>query len=176
MVSMTRARYARVNGEWPAGKLPELEAGEAVSAAKRLYRFGMGKAWTGPVRLTSGRRFSWVSRRVLVVNPEGGHGRGGWRDLVHDLSHYVHSQVNPGKAPHDPRHARIEAEMIGLVLSRGWLEGKLRRPTAPKVSAAEKRAAAVRKRLAAWEAKLRRAETALKKLRRQAAYYERRAA
>jgi hypothetical protein len=164
-------KYDTVNAQWP-DVIPALTGAEAMAAAKRLYRIAMGKPLRLPMKLTSGRRYTWPRQGVLHVNPDGHH-FGGWRDLVHDISHWCHRRLYPKARPHDPRHAFLEKTLISEVVKRGWLDGKLKRPERPKPSLQEIRYRRIVKRLTAWEAKLRRAETAVKKLRRQRAYYER---
>lgn len=113
--------YKPVNDAWPANT-PLLRHKEAVSAAKRLYRFGMKKPWKGKVKLTSGNRYNRISYGVLYVNP----GKG-WRSLVHSLSHHVHRRTQPSRPAHGVWHRSLELEMIQYVLRSGWLDGKLRR-------------------------------------------------
>jgi hypothetical protein len=167
------APYHSVNGQWPApaSQLPKLTGPEALAAAKRLYRIGMGRAFTGKWKLTSGNRYTWPRRGVFYVNAEAG-----WWRLVHDLSHHIHHRKHPGKKPHDFRHAFVERELIKEVVSRGWLDGKLRRPERPEPDVTAIRHQRVLEAIARWERKAKRAETALRKLRRQRAYYERKAA
>lgn len=177
--SPTRRRYVSINGAWPAD-LPKPTPQEAVSGAKRLYRKWMGKAFPGKWRLTSGRRHTRYLGGVFYVNPDEwrDHG-GGWPAIVHSMSHHVHWRKNRGYKPHDWRHAQIEREMMEHVIASGWLEGKLRRePKQPKVTVpvTEVRHQRIIARIATWQAKAKRAETALRKLRRQARYYERKAA
>ena len=60
--------------------------------------------------------------------------------------------------------------MIREVIKRGWLDGRLRKPekAAPtREEKREKRLAGLNARLDRWEKKQRRAETAIKKLKRQ---------
>jgi len=181
MARVTRKEwYRRVNATWPE-TVPALTAGEAVRAAKRLYRYVSGATWRGPVIATSGNRYSgwrWVKseehgvRRALVVNP----GRG-WRDLVHELSHTWESHA--GTHGHNAAHARLEMRMIKEVVRRGWLDGKLKSAPKPAPVAVDARAVKMERTAAAierWEKKLRRAENALKKLRRRQRAYERQAA
>ena len=170
-------KYAAVNGQWPEGKLPPLTPQEAMSAARRLYRFGLGKPWTRRVKLTSGQRHTWIrwgnkpgEGRILFVNPDNG-----WHSLVHDLSHYVHRQKNPRDPSHGFKHAWIERTMIEHVVRSGWLEGKLKRPEKPKVPLTVQRHQRVLARLAQWKTKLKRAQTAVKKLEQQRRYYEQQA-
>lgn len=165
--------YEHVNDQWP-GDIDRraLSGPEAISAAKRLYRFAMKKPYRGKFKLTSGRRYSWPRRGVFFVNPEKHH-FGPWRDLVHDLSHYCAWRLHPGAKPHGTQHHFLEKEMVAYVIRSGWLEGKLLKPTKekPPVNKKAERAARVLARIETWERKKRRAETALRKLKRQASYY-----
>lgn len=166
--------YESVNAVWPAGSQAIKPAPqEAVAAARRLWRFAMKRPWRGPIKLTSGRRFTRIRRGVLYVNPD--HCGMGWHQLVHSMSHRCAFRLYPGKKPHGPQHAFLEKEMIAYVVRSGWLDGKLRRPEKPKPAVdlrqvRRERALAAMKR---WEAKKRRAENALRKLRRQVARYNR---
>jgi hypothetical protein len=172
--SLLAQRYERVNAAWPPGPLPALTAAEAASAARRLYRFGYSlfdrkRAYRGPVRITSGRNYSYVRSGVLRVNPEKG-----WHDLVHDLSHYVHSRCT-NEAAHRGGHAFVERVMIEHVVKSGWLTGTLKRPEKPKLVRnvkADNYANAI-SRLKRWETKAKRAQTAIRKLRISVRRYER---
>ncbi len=171
-----RKWYERVNASWPQGQLPPLTAAEAITAAKRLYRFVKREPWRGPVRVTSGNRgsgFGWephpqkpgYSRRVLVVNPEQT-----WRAFVHYLSHDFH------RGAHGREHAIVERRMIKEVVRRGWLEGKLKRPEKPKVKVdlPALRYKRVLAHIARWEKIEKKARTRLRTLRAQKRGYERR--
>lgn len=168
--------YDHVNGAWPCPRhqLPPLTAGEAVRAGKALYRLGMGKAWEGTIHVASGNRYSgWIrisrkrQRVEMVVNPDQG-----WWSLIHGLSHYVHHKKNPHRRPHDWRHEYYEKMMIEHVVKNGWLEGKLKETEKPKIPLKNKRAERVAAKLRRWEAKKKRAENAIRKAKRQVAYYE----
>lgn len=168
-------KYQSVNGAWPEGTRDGRDLKptpqEARAGARKLYRIAMGKSWTGPVKITSGRRYTYPRWGVFSVNPD--QRGGGWHEIVHSISHYAARRLY-GEA-HGPRHAFIERELIKAVVNGGWLEGKLRKPEKPKVAADIKaiRRQRVLDRMEAWESKKKRAETALRKLRRQQAYYER---
>jgi hypothetical protein len=171
-------RYSSVNDTWPA-ELPKPTPQEAMTGAKRLFRKFMGRAWRGKWKFTSGRRQTRNIGATFYVNPDEvrDHG-GGWPAIVHSMSHHVHGRKYPTDRPHNHNHAFIEREMIRYVLASGWLDGKLRRPDKPKPAAVDRAAvryARVLARITAWEGKRKRAENALKKLRRQRAYYEKRA-
>lgn len=187
-----KAKYHSVNGAWPEGTNDGRDIKptpqEAMSAAKRLYRFAMKRPFKGKVKLTSGNRYTWIKSGVLYVNPDQGAGivnrhlggklmrsGGGWHELVHAMSHYCASRLYPRGKPHGAQHAFLEKEMIEHVVNSGWLEGKLKRPEKPQpeIDVKQIRRDRVLRRIEAWEAKRRRAENALKKLRKQARYYDR---
>lgn len=167
-------RYQSVNGAWPE-TMPPLTEQEAVTAAKRLYRLMLKRPFRGRVTITSGNRYPGVRGGRLVVNKSGWYA--GWHHLVHGLSHAFHRKLHPGQKPHDGRgtHAHIERTMIEHVVNSGWLDGRLKRPEKPtkQTDVRAVRRQRVLARLAVWEAKRKRAERALAKLRRQARYYER---
>jgi hypothetical protein len=163
-----RKWYARVNAAWPA-QLPELTPAEAITAARKLYRFVTGKAFPADrVKLTSGARYTWIRRGIMYVNPTGhtGHGntRSPWESLVHDLSHAITWGL-----PHGGQHARLELRMIKEVLKRGWLDGRLKpqpKPAKPKLDPKLLRYQRTLAAIKRWSTKKKRAETALKKLTR----------
>jgi hypothetical protein len=162
-LSANERRYARLNALWPQ-PLPALSEQEAISAAKRLYRLASGRAFKGTFRITSGNRRTWIRQGVFVVNPAHG-----WKNLVHAVSHLAHYKCHPGKSGHHWTHLDYERRLTEAVLSKGWLDGALRR-AAPV--AVDKRLIAQQRiiaRIAAWETKQRRATTALAKLQRQKA-------
>lgn len=170
-----REKYHAVNEQWPEGTNHGCDLKptpqEAMSAAKRLYRFALKKPFRGKIKLTSGRRYTWIRNHVLYVNPDC---RGkGWHELVHDLSHYCSWRLYPNAKGHGHQHMFLEKDMIAYVVKSGWLDGKLR----PKPSKAKAKPDASAKLDAAakrWTTKLRRATTALRKIARQRAALARR--
>lgn len=198
----TRDRYKAVNGAWPVpnNELPPLSAQEAVSAFRILYRHRFDESWSGQVVAVKGRhRRTWNHGRVTVRRKGQligvsrfivAHDQG-WHDFIHDLSHWIHRKQYPGQMPHKgSSHAAVEIDLIEQVVNRGWLQGSLKRKGKPTMELPQTvkspenlkrakpdvkviRAAAVNKRLKAWRTRLKRAETAVKKLTRQARYYER---
>lgn len=115
------------NDRW-GGEQPILSAEDSVTAAKRIYRQAMGKPWTGPVKVVSGNRYSWVRHGVLCVNPDKRepHCRG-VRSIIHDLSHYAHARLNPSEAPHSLRQARLEGRLVTYAINAGWNTGEVRK-------------------------------------------------
>jgi hypothetical protein len=172
MTSTEKIPYARVNGAWPE-TLPELTPQEAKTAFKRLYRMTMKKPWKGKIAFTSGNRHNWSRYGSFYLNPKGNH-FGGWRDLVHGLSHYCHRKLYPNAKPHSFQHHFLEKEMVEYVVKNGWLEGKLKRkaPEKPAPDPKGVKLALIKRRIENWEKKEQRARNALKKLRRKESYYE----
>jgi hypothetical protein len=171
MSRVTRAEwYERVNNTWPS-PVPRLSADEAVRAGRRLYRFAMRRTFRGKVRVTSGRRYTWIRRGEMVVNPEHA-----WHGLVHLLSHYCHRRLHPDENPHGGAHARLEIRMIKEAIKRGWLNGNLAAVAAQSAEKARQRAAIkaspasklarLRAREKRWQTKIKRGESALRTIRR----------
>lgn len=162
---MTRREwYERVNAAWPA-TIPPLEPDEALRAARKLYRFATRRTWRGPVKLTSGRRYTWIRRGVFLVNAEAG-----WHSLVHLVSHLALPE-------HGRRHARLELRMIKEVIRRGWLTGALRQPVREAPPPPDRKLLRYR-RIAelerAWQRRAKLAATKVRTYRRRRQAYERR--
>lgn len=170
-------KYQSVNGAWPEGTHDGRDLKptpqEALAGAKRLYRKAFGRPFKGKLKLTSGRRYTWIRSGVLYVNPD--YRGGGWHEIVHAISHYAARRLHPRAKPHGPQHAWIERELITYVVKSGWLEGRLKRPEKPP-KVVDVRLVRYQRTLAkikAWERKAKRAETALRKLNQTRSYYER---
>lgn len=163
--------YERVNSAWPA-EIPVISAIEAQRAARRLWRWAMSEPYSGKVKATSGNRYTWAQHGILKVNHEKG-----WKLLVHDMSHLCWSRANRGETkPHESGHAKLELAMIKEVLKRGWLSGILKTPEKPDTKTEDLKSIRHKRildRIDGWKKKQQRAERALKKLTRQAKYYER---
>jgi hypothetical protein len=171
--------YAAVNAAWP-DTMPVPTGEEALRGARLLvkeaYRFhekALEAKRKRTFKLTSGRRYTWPRRGVWYVNPTGHH-FGGWKDIVHDISHFVHQQVNPKLGRHEG-HVMTERHLVEYVVRNGWLEGRLKPKTKkPAIAPQEARYAKVLAGMKRWQSKAKRASTALKKLARKKAYYEKR--
>lgn len=164
--------YERVNAAWP-DQVPPLTDAEAVRAARRLYRFAMKRPCPYPVEVTSGNRYTYARSGVLYVNPQGRR-RAGWRDFVHELSHYMHRRLYPGERPHSRTHARLEMKLAKEVIRRGWLGGALK--PAPKPAPVPKPDDRIERRqaqVARLERKIKALTTRLQKARRSLAALER---
>jgi len=153
---------------WP-NPLPPLTAHEAERAARRLWRYAMGETYTGKVHIGTGNRYNWYRNGVLTVNPSRG-----WKNLIHELSHYFWYAANPGERPHSKHHARWEIKLTKEALKRGWLAGKLKAPEkkpAPVADPRQRKLALVEAGIKRWETKAKRAKTALAKLEKKRRYY-----
>jgi hypothetical protein len=170
------ANYEPLKSAWPE-VVPLLTFAEARTAARRLFRLA-GVKCPAKIEETTGNRHSWVRSGVLRINvdrrgwgPDGT----GWRDLVHMVSHWCFRSLEPRSLPHCEAHADLERRMANLVITSGWLDGRLKpepQPVTVRDRPAE-RAAHAAKMLARAETRLKRAETIAKKWAARVRYYER---
>jgi hypothetical protein len=156
---------------------------EAIAGVKRLIRvahkhareegvmFGLRKY---RYKITTGRRRTSQRSGTWYINCNEW-GLGGWGEIVHSVSHWAQRKYWPNENPHGPRHVFIEKLLTDYAI-RNFLDGQLKRPERIKqpVDVKSVRAARVAKRIKKWEAVLRRATNALRKLRKQERYYDRR--
>ena len=160
--------YDAVNALWPE-TLPPITRDEARRAAAKLMRHFDNN--------TSGR---WVRRCWIATkptNPSLYRGRlRGWHRLVHDVSHRVWQRESPASRRHHRFHAELEQEMVQYVLTSGWLAGTLKTQSRAAPSSPDQKRARLLTAVKRWESKRKRAETALKKLRRRVRYYDARSA
>ena len=169
--------YRSVDAAWgtpnPRKDLPPFPDGMARRVLKALYLHIMEEPFTGMIDVKHKGR-SWVYRTYAIVNTARG-----WWLAVHDLSHDLHKMKHPDLRPHDAKHAYLERAMIGEIVRRGWLdEAKERSSPKPKAkrNLQAERQANVLACLSTWERKKRRAEAAIKKLKKRARYYDQRLA
>ncbi len=156
---------------------PILSPEASVLAARKLYRHAMGKAFTGKVELTSGRRYTWIRRGVMYVNPDCRQSRiRGLRAIIHDLSHWCHYRLHPRDKPHSVRQARLESKLVTFAITRGWHEGALvvePKPEKPKPDLVVQRHARMISRRDKWRREAERAKRLLAKVEREVRAYER---
>lgn len=156
---------------------PILSPEESVRAAKRLYRFAMGKPFPGKIELVSGNRYTWVRYGVMSVNPDRRESAcRGLRALIHNLSHYCHARLHPKDAPHSIRQARLEGRMAGYAVKYGFLDGKLKSKAKPKekVDVVQSRYEAIVRRRRKWERTITKATKLRAKAAREQREYKRR--
>lgn len=163
-------RYAPVAASLP-DRLPPISRLEAERAARGICR-AFGKVALGgpsqlyPVRFTGTARRCWISPHETT-----GHYKG-WGRLIHDLSHRIFERRHPTFRPHDGGHATLEREIAEYVVRAGWLDGRLKSKQKPKPDVRAVRYQRVCERLDRWQAKLRRAQTAIRKLSRAKRRYD----
>ena len=172
--------YKTVNAVWP-DKYPVPQPQEAISGTKALIRFarklatqdGRDDRWVKnyKFKITSGRRYGGARGGVWYVNPNL-HGHWGWHHLVHQVSHWAVRHYWPKAPGHGLCHAWIESELAAYAI-KNLIDGQLQRPEKPKADPVEVRRERVDVAVKRWEGKLRRAENALRKLRKQERYYGR---
>lgn len=171
--------YDQVNKAWP-DPLPVPTEQEAIAGARRLIRLMVSEAEREGVShnyrftskrfvATSGRRYTWLRSNVWRINPNGPH-FGGWKDIAHCISHWAQHRFWPTEKPHGIRHVWLERMCVDYIITN-FLDGQLKRPERAEPDVKAVRAARVAARIKTWQTKQKRAETALRKLRRQARYY-----
>lgn len=178
-------KHARDPGLWDrlvnerfGSEQPILSGQESIAAAKKLYRHATGKSFTGKIRLTSGNRYTWVRRGVMSVNPDKVEAQArGLRALIHDISHYCHRMKNPRDSAHSPRQARLEGRLVEFALSRGFVDGALKKEQPPpkaKPDVVQQRYARMVNRRDKYAKELERVKRLLAKATREVREYERR--
>lgn len=138
------------------GRLRDMPVG--VQEARELRvgsRPGMGD-YTRDKRLTA--RTCWASTK-----PTTGHHKG-WGRMIHDASHEIFEVRHPNARAHDGGHATLEREMAEHVERMGWAIQLT--PTPKPRRSYEERIEHTRNLIDRWERKAKRAENAMKKLRR----------
>ena len=182
-------RYNKyVNSEWKKvyseiGQkgLPIPSDQEAITGCKRLFRKFMGRSFKGEIKIISGNKYTKIRYGVMYINPNrtdeqskynfeiGFHG--GWEQIVHTLSHHIgHRKFDEG---HGTKQLWLEVKMTRYVLKNKFHLGALK--SKKKIVVKDpvvERAKSVERRIAKWETKLKRTQSALKKLGKQQRYYE----
>jgi hypothetical protein len=173
-------RYAPVESALPE-MLPVIKRVDALKMYVRLVnRFGRDldaipvgvlEARGGrPIesRRTTGRK-CWASSKP-TRSADHDHG---WGRMIHDASHYVFRLRHPNARPHDGGHAKLEREMAEYAATRlipAFIEHQTVKKVRPTLS---EKVAHTQDLIIRWERKAKRADTALKKLRRRLKALER---
>lgn len=178
-------RYRTVN-ELHALGYPAITRQEAERARQLLYRhFGKleDAAATRTVPMHKSQAVRDDTRRCWVsLRPTTGTHRG-WGRLIHDVAHRVYKFRHPHRLvkvtdfgavtkrtrDHSDGENVIETEIAYYIRHQtNWLTGTLKDPSRPKPH----KLPILEQRLLRWEAKQRRADTAIKKIKRQIKYYQ----
>ena len=114
-------------------------------------------------------RRCWI---CLSGNPNGL--SKGWRRLIHDVSHMVHTWLRPNLPDHCYQQAELELDMIKYVQFKGWLKGSLK----PKVIVLTKDEQLVKKinhletLINKWQRRQKTAITFIRKYNKKLKYYK----
>lgn len=135
----------------------------AMSFVRAMWKAETGRKFQWKIRIGTGNRRTWLRGGVFTVNPNQG-----WHDVNHDMGHFIERRMGGGA--HTDSQLRRERNGAHLIV-RKFLETKPP-PEKKKSDMVTVRAARVTAGIRRWEAKLRRASTALKKLKKQQRYYE----
>jgi hypothetical protein len=173
--------YDDVNGAWGAAILPAITKAEVVPLAAKLFAKFAKHPDIDPIYLRMpswfrrGRR-CWANTKPQDTKRYANGGHNGLGRMIHDCSHYLFEVMHPQKLTHSHVHAALELKMIQYAMRKGWHVPKPKPEPKPKPSKTEARALKLQRTeasIARFEAKLRRAENALRKLRRRKAALER---
>ena len=164
----TAKDYIRVMGKAWGDVSPEqmrnVWESHAKSYVRAFWKQEIGVKFSWKIRIGSGNRNTWLQGNVFTVNPKAG-----WRDINHDMSHFIHWRKTG--LSHKGNHMSVERDGAQLIKRRFLESGPKPKKAKPEVSVVAKRAASVDRRIVGWEKKLKRAKTALKKLKKQKRYY-----
>lgn len=169
--------YKASNDVWPK-VIPPLTREEAARAyAKLAQKFGQPQDATPglrryPMNTRATVRTCWIATGKRGSPTDTLHK--GWRRLVHDFSHRLHTYRYRGKRAHGSFHSTVEAEIVAYVLAKDWLGGTLAKDAAPirltREAKVEAEILSLATRLKRWESKRNRAETAIAKIKRRQSY------
>jgi len=158
----TKALWATIGGDTVPTRA------EVERAIKKLYRFGLGTRFDGTIKFSRGDTWSYQHGEdpdIFVGT------RCSWSDVVMMMSRivaciYYREQALPGEGKLD----KMELKLVREVIKRGWMGGKLadivvtRTPEQAAIERYEAKVKALNKRLAAWQAKHKRAANAMRKI------------
>jgi hypothetical protein len=177
---MELTSYDDVNNAWGGITLPPVTTKAcAPYFAKLVEKFAKCEDRIGrpfvPGWARKGRRV-WASPKAQDTSQHRAGGRNGLPRMIHDASHLIFEWKHPKKKTHCVPHAELEWQMIEYALRKGWHlppaeKAKPIKPTAHQARwiKLDRTRAGIKR----WESKAKRAETALRKLRRRAKALER---
>lgn len=70
---------------------------------------------------------TWTRKCWICLSGNSSTLHNGWRRLIHDVSHMVHSWLRPKMKHHCYQQAELELDMIKYVQFKGWLDGALKK-------------------------------------------------
>lgn len=137
----------------------------AASYCRAMYKKATGRKLNLPIRYGTGNRLTWARDGVLTINPSSG-----WKEINHDFTHWIERRTT-GDA-HSDHHLQLERDGAQMIRRRFLTDGPEPKVEKPKRDLVAERAKRVDANIERWEKKLKRAETALKKLRKKKRYYD----
>jgi hypothetical protein len=135
-----------------------------MNFVRAFWRQEMGGKFPWRLRVGSGNRRTWLADFVFTVNPDQG-----WHDINHDMSHFIERRKHGGA--HTDYHVRLEGAGARLIVRRFLRDEPYVDPKKGRDRVAD-RAVRVDAGIKRWDAKLKRAVNALKKLKKQQRYYD----
>ena len=136
----------------------------AKSFVRAMWKQEMGGKLPWKLRIGSGNRRTWMNDFVFTVNPDQG-----WHDINHDMSHFIERRGSGGA--HTDNQVRLEGAGARLIVRRFLRDEPYVDPKKGRDHVAD-RAVRVDAGIKRWDAKLKRAANALKKLKKKKRYYD----
>jgi hypothetical protein len=168
-MAVTPAEYERiVESIWKNGSTREqrrnVHPNLAMNYIRAFWKQEVGSKFRWKIRIGTGNRRTWLHRGVFTVNPAQG-----WHDINHDMSHFIERRKTGGA--HTDAHVRLERNGATLIVKR-FLRDEPYEETVKERDMQAERAGRVDANIKRWEAKLKRAANALKKLKQKKRYYD----
>ena len=158
-----------VNSIWkdvPREQIFNVHPNLAANFVRAIWKQQTGRKFRWKIRFGTGNRHTWLRSGVFTINPNEG-----WYEINHSMAHFIERRTSGGC--HTDKQLRCERDGAQLIVRRFLrTEPYVPKPKKERDLPAE-RAARVEKRIKKWEAKAKRAQTALKKLRTKKRYYDR---
>jgi len=137
----------------------------AISFVRAFWKQQTGHKMPWRVRIGTGNRRTWLHDFVFTVNPDQG-----WHDINHDMGHFIERRGSGGA--HTDNQVRLESRGAEMICRRFLRDEPYVDPKKGRDHVAD-RAARVNAGIKRWDAKLKRAANALKKLKTKKRYYDR---
>ncbi len=136
----------------------------AKSFVRAFWKQEMGGKLPWTLRVGSGNRRTWMNDFVFTVNPDQG-----WHDINHDMGHFIERRKSGGL--HTDYQVRLESAGARLICRRFLRDEPYVDPKKGCDHVVD-RASRVDAGIKRWDAKLKRAANALKKLKKKKRYYD----
>lgn len=136
----------------------------AMNYVRAFWKQEVGSKFRWKIRVGTGNRRTWLQWSIFTVNPDQG-----WHAINHDMSHFIERRKTGGL--HTDQHVRLEGAGARLIV-RKFLRDEPYVDKKKERNHVADRAARVDAGIKRWDAKLKRAATALKKLKKKKCYYD----